>query len=58
MANERKRLRKQQAEAVMPVIGPLLDAYEQLPNDVRDMDELQELFGYLDEIETGMESAE
>lgn len=33
---ERNRLRRLQAVAVMPQIGPLLDAWEQLPNDLID----------------------
>jgi len=32
---ERKQLQKQQALNVMPQIGPLLDAWEGLPNDMR-----------------------
>ena len=30
-----RRRRAEQAKRVMPLIGPLLDAWEQLPNDVR-----------------------
>lgn len=30
-----RRKRAEQAARVMPLIGPLLDAWEQLPNDVR-----------------------
>ena len=29
------RLRKRQATTVMPLIGPLLDAWDDLPNDVK-----------------------
>ncbi len=32
---ERRGLRIAQSKAVMPMIGPLLDAWEQLPNDDR-----------------------
>ncbi|MCP4020107.1 MAG: hypothetical protein GY750_16995, partial [Lentisphaerae bacterium] len=32
---ERQALREQQARDVMPQIGPLLDAWEGLPNDTR-----------------------
>ena len=33
---ERQRRRQRQAKAVMPMIGPLLDAWDDLPNDVKD----------------------
>ena len=32
--SEREKLQAEQAEKVMPCIGPLLDAYESLPNDL------------------------
>lgn len=32
---ELNRLRLQQAARVMPLVGQLLDAWEQVPNDVR-----------------------
>ena len=31
-------LRRKQAEAVMPLIGPLLDAWDGVPNDEKDHD--------------------
>lgn len=36
-------LRVEQAKKVMPMIGPLLDAWDGLPNDVVMMPELKEL---------------
>lgn len=35
MASELERLRAQQSRAVMERIGPLLDAWEAIPNDVK-----------------------
>lgn len=56
---EHRRLRKAQAARVMPIIGPLLDAWEGVPNDLRfEIEEhAGELAGYLDEIEAAMEDA-
>lgn len=56
--DERTKLRKAQARDVMPLIGPLLDAYEALPNDVRGMEELDGLRVQLGAINTAMEEAE
>lgn len=58
MTNELTRLRKAQAKAVMPLIGPLLDAFEQLPNDVSGMDELADLCAAIEAINSAMEDAE
>ena len=58
MANEIERLRKAQARAVMPLIGPLLDAWEGLPNDFKGSEELEELNNHLGAIATAMEDAE
>lgn len=52
------RLRKAQAKAVMPLIGPLLDAWYQVPNDVACMDELEHLSQLLEDINNAMENAE
>lgn len=35
MANAIKALRREQAARVMKEIGPLLDAWEQIPNDIK-----------------------
>lgn len=35
IAKELESLRKKQAKRVMPLIGPLLDAFDQLPGDIR-----------------------
>lgn len=52
------RLRKAQAREVMPLIGPLLDAFEQIPNDVLGMEELAELCVAIEAINSAMEDAE
>lgn len=52
------RLRREQAERVMPLIGPLLDAWEQMPNDVRShLDEgCPMLSHFIERIYCGMEA--
>lgn len=40
---EIESLRTEQAKVVMPLIGPLLDAWDGLPNDVALMPELKEV---------------
>ncbi len=42
---------KEQTRKVMNLIPKLLDAYNDLPNDVKDDENLIELFNILDEIE-------
>lgn len=58
--NERKQLRKAQMRAVMPLIGPLLDAWEAVPNDLKgEIEEgATELAEALDSIDDAMENAE
>lgn len=56
--SELSRLRKAQAKAVMPLIGQLLDAFEQLPNDVASIEELQDLSEAIEAINNAMENAE
>lgn len=53
---ERQRLREAQAREVMPIIGPLLDAWRGLPNDVADMEELEEFSGFIDALEQAMDA--
>jgi hypothetical protein len=53
-----KRLRKAQSDAVMPLIGPLLDAYEMLSFAALETEELAELFEQLDTIQSAMEDLE
>ena len=57
MTDERTRLREAQAKAVMPLIGPLLDAYEALPNDIRCLPELDDLMEALAFIDMGIREA-
>lgn len=49
MSNEIERLRREQADRVMPVVGPLLDCLEGIDNDTRGaLEELApELFTHL-----------
>lgn len=51
-----KKARAVQAKQVMPLIGPLLDAWEEVPNDVKSglREDCPMLCGYLDTIETAM----
>jgi hypothetical protein len=49
-----KKARAIQARKVMPMIGPLLDAWDQLPNDVRGDSDLEQLAKHLEQINEGM----
>ena len=55
MNKERTRLRRLQAIAVMPLIGPMLDEWEGLPNDVRSDPELSRLALHINHINDAME---
>lgn len=57
--SERKGLRIAQSKAVMPLIGPLLDAWEGLPNDAKEVLRESEsvLCAHLDKISTAMDGA-
>ena len=52
---ERERLRKLQSKKVMPLIGSLLDTWDDIPNDVRDAPELEYLRLCLEKIDDTME---
>lgn len=54
---ERQGLRIVQSKAVMPLIGPLLDAWEGIANDAKDVlrEEQPALCDYLDRISAAME---
>ncbi|MBK5958065.1 hypothetical protein CCR97_08020 [Rhodoplanes elegans] len=54
---ERAALRAEQAARVMPLIGPLLDAWDGLPNDIRSLvrDEHPELGTHLNQIAAAVE---
>lgn len=56
MIDEVVKLRKKQAERVMPLIGPLLDAWDNTDNDTKSTlrAEYPVLCDYLDKIESGM----
>lgn len=49
--------RKRQARAVMPLIGPLLDAWEALPNDLALDYELRGVRKYISLINSAMEDS-
>lgn len=55
--SERRGLRIVQAKAVMPLIGPLLDAWEGVSNDVKSSlrEDEPRLCKFLDEINAAME---
>lgn len=57
--SERKGLRLAQSKAVMPLIGPLLDAWEGLPNDAKEILRESEpvLCAHLDKINAAMDGA-
>lgn len=57
--NERRDLRIMQAKSVMPMIGPLIDAWDGASNDLKDAirDEEPTLAEYLDKIAEEMESS-
>ena len=54
---EVESLRQEQSRAVMPLIGPLLDAWEGVPNDVKSQmeEEALDLCHYLRRIERAMD---
>jgi hypothetical protein len=48
-------LRREQSKRVMPMIGGLLDAWEQLPNDVKHDDDLTSVREHIERIDAAME---
>lgn len=58
VTKELQRLRRVQAKYVMPLIGPLLDAWEQVPSDIACSDELEELSVAIEAINDAMECEE
>ena len=53
MEDRTKELRRQN-KVVMPLIGTLLDVWDEIPNDVKYDDELKRLAEIIDEISDGM----
>jgi hypothetical protein len=49
-------LRSAQSNAVMPLIGPLLDAWEAIPNDILSLDEMVGAAEVIAQIESAMEA--
>ena len=56
--DERSLLRKEQSKKVMPMIGPLLTAWYDLPNDVKSDPELTCFSNHIDKIDSVMEGSE
>jgi hypothetical protein len=52
---ELDELRQKQANRVMPRIGPLLDCWEGIPNDVRGAPELKEFGRHMERLFTAMD---
>ena len=52
---KRKTIRLKQAKDVMPLIGGLLDAWDNLPNDVKSDPELEKLSKHIQKIDDAME---
>jgi len=55
IAQDRERIRKEQSRNVMPLIGQLLDAWDELPNDVKSGPELNRLAKNIQRIDIAME---
>jgi len=55
IAQDRERIREEQSRNVMPLIGGLLDAWDELPNDVKSDPELNRLAKNIQRIDTAME---
>jgi hypothetical protein len=55
--SEREKMIKAQAKLVMPMIGPLLDAWQGLPNDISEDEELVSIAEWMEKINEAMESA-
>jgi len=55
--SERERMIKAQAKLVMPMIGPLLDAWQGLPNDVSEDEDLESVAELMEKINEAMENA-
>ena len=54
---ERESIRERQAKDVMSLIGDLLDAWDELPNDVKTDPELERLAAKIESIDHAMENA-
>ena len=54
---ERESIRRRQAKDVMSLIGDLLDAWDELPNDVKTDPELERLAAKIESIDHAMENA-
>ncbi len=57
IAREEAAGRKRQARKVMPLIGPLLDAWDALPNDLKEDDGMVELGYFVRRINKAMEES-
>ena len=55
IVQDREHIREEQSRNVMPLIGQLLDAWDELPNDVKSDPELNRLAKNIQRIDTAME---
>ena len=55
---ERESIRRKQTWDVMPLIGNLLDAWDDLPNDVKTDPELERLADKIESIDRAMENTD
>ena len=55
MNNEREVISLKQSKDVMLLIGGLLDAWDDLPNDVKSDPELEKLSKHIEKIDNAME---
>jgi hypothetical protein len=56
--DERTALRETQSKAVMPLIGPLLDAWDGLANDMLALEELAPVAELMAQIDSAMEGGQ
>jgi hypothetical protein len=47
---EREKILKEMSKKVMPLVGELLDIFDNVPNDIKSDEELEELFDIIDQI--------
>jgi len=52
---ERNAERRLQSKKVMPLIGRLLDAWDDIPNDTKDDEEFEKLASIIERIDCAME---
>lgn len=55
IAASRRYMRARQSRRAMPLIGPLLDRWDELPNDVKCDEELEKVAAVIERIDAAME---